>query len=54
MIFTTDKCFGCDAPIERAGGNFYCKTCIAEQEREQGNEREQFDAYHAWVDRQGR
>lgn len=48
--FTTDKCFGCDAPLEPAPGNFYCDVCVAEQEAEAAAELEAFDAFHAWAD----
>jgi predicted amidophosphoribosyltransferase len=47
-------CYGCGAPVEDAPGVYYCDDCIARQLAENGGtEREVFDAYHRWADRQG-
>jgi Zn finger protein HypA/HybF involved in hydrogenase expression len=47
----THPCFGCQTPIADEPGNAYCPECIAQQMREQGDELEAFDAYHAYADR---
>jgi Zn finger protein HypA/HybF involved in hydrogenase expression len=44
-------CFGCEAPISDEPGNYYCPDCIAEQTRQQADERAAFDAFHAYADR---
>lgn len=49
-IFTTDECFGCEAPIEPAAGNFYCGPCVVKQEAEEEAERKAFDQFHAFAD----
>lgn len=49
----TIPCFGCSTPLANEPGNYYCPTCVAKQQAEQGNEREVFDAYMRWADQQG-
>jgi len=43
-------CFGCGASIPDEPGMTYCDQCIARQLQDQGDEREAYDAYHAWID----
>ena len=43
-------CYGCQTPISDEPGNYYCPACVADQLREQGDEREAFDAFHAYAD----
>lgn len=43
-------CYGCNNPIVDEPGNYYCTTCIAEQEEAQALERAAFEGYHEFAD----
>lgn len=43
-------CFECQAEVPDEPGTYYCPECVAEQLKEQGDELENFNAYHKWVD----
>jgi hypothetical protein len=43
-------CYGCGCPVEDAPGVYYCEPCVAGQLAANEEERQAFEAFHAYAD----